>query len=451
MPGKNFHATSRPLRIAYCLPTLEPLRQLVNNQPVEASFIQQQYIIAALCTRQHQLTLVAQHNFNQTICTNNLDELQVAPRSWSTHPLFEMSSKIAWRIQQFAGIPYLNLFSNLRHFDACQRCLLGHDLVYEQNSLYSIGAALACQRAHLPYVLFFDADEIMEHRYRGQPLSKLLQWHATGLLKYKLKLAHRIICVSEQTKAHLFTTWQVPKEKIAVFPNAVDVQRFRPDATARAAVRADWGLRDQPIIIFVGNFLEWQDVKTLLQAFAQTLTTRPDAHLILVGDGPTRAAMQQLAVALGIAGAVTFTGLLPHLAIPRLLNAADIAVAPYPHMDQELWHSPMKLFEYMAAGKAIIASNMGQITDILTNNDTGLLVPPGDVAALAAAQQRLISNPDLRKQLGLRAHEVAQQEHDWQHYVLSLEQLFTAVVAESEHISKSSSRTVGSRNQWKSV
>ena len=422
-------STSTPLRIAFCLPELQRLQQTASGQTVDAPYIQQGYIAESLRSRGHHITFVAARDLNEVVCTDDLQKPKLAPQTWSESRLFNLASKGAWGVQQALGVPYLNVFTNYRRFDACLQCLPGHDIVYERNGLYKIGIAMACKRLGLPYVLFLDADEIMEHDYMGKPITGILRWRAKSMIRYNLSAANCVICVSEPAKLNLINNWHVPAEKIAVFPNGVDVQRFRPYPETRAEIRASLGVGADPLIVFVGSFYGWHDVATLLEAFAQVLVTYPWARLALVGDGEQRQAMQQRAFDLGIGHAVQFTGSVPHAEIPRLVSAADIAVAPYPSMKNALWLSPMKLFEYMAAGLAVIASAVGQLEEVIKDGTNGLLVPPGDAAAMAIAIQRLIGDAPLRARLGQQAREDTEQKYSWKQYISRLERLYEAVIA----------------------
>jgi glycosyltransferase involved in cell wall biosynthesis len=138
--------------------------------------------------------------------------------------------------------------------------------------------------------------------------------------------------------------------------------------------------------------------------------------------------MMQRAADLGLGHAARFTGLVAHAEVPRLLAAADVAVVPYPPMETDLWLSPLKLFEYLAAGKAVIASAVGQLTEVIQDGSNGLLVPPGDVPAMAAALERLLGDSALRSQLGQQAREDAVRKHSWERYLSRLERVFLAVI-----------------------
>jgi glycosyltransferase involved in cell wall biosynthesis len=98
-------------------------------------------------------------------------------------------------------------------------------------------------------------------------------------------------------------------------------------------------------------------------------------------------------------------------------------------MTHELWLSPLKLFEYMATGAAVVASGVGQVADVLQDGSNGLLVPPGDASAMAAAVRRLIDDAPLRSRLGRQAREDAVRKHSWEQYLSRLERLYQAVIA----------------------
>ena len=416
------------LRLAICLPEFSPLQQAMSGYPADAAYIQQAYIVLGLQKLGHQLTFVSPYELDNTICTTEIQDGKLAPKSWSGRGWFRIITKGTWKVQQWLKIPYLNVFSNYTHLDSCLRCLPGHDLVYERNGLYNNSVAKACQRLNLPYVMFFDADQILELEYEGMPLTGLLLIRAQRLLQFNLAAADYIICVSEPSRDHLANNWGVPKEKTLLFPNGVDVEKFRPDLETQLQTRASLGLDDQPLIVFVGSFYKWHDVATLLDAFAKVLEQQPDVHLLLVGDGARRVAMEQYAAELNVDHAVHFTGLVAHTEVPQLLAAADIAVAPYPAMDSDLWLSPLKLFEYMASGLAVIASNVGQLAEVITGGKNGLLVAPGDSSDLANGINRLINDPAFRSGLGRQAREDAVNKHSWDHYLSRLERLFAAIV-----------------------
>jgi glycosyltransferase involved in cell wall biosynthesis len=411
------------MKIAHCLPDQYWVGEMRGNNPKDAAHIQQKYIAEGLRARGHSVTWIAPQGLDD-VCVSDPKTTTLAPRTWTASRPFEMLGKIVWKAQQLLRVPYLNYFSNLRRYDACLQILPGHDVVFERNALYNSGVAMACKRLRLPYVVFFDADQIAELDFMGKPLTGLLRRRAVELLRYNLDVARRIVCVSEIAKKHLMNTWNVSSDKLVVLPNAVDVQRFKPDPELGAQTRASLSLTTHPLLVFVGSFYQWHDIPTLLKAFAVVLKKHPEARLVLVGDGTERERMMRLSVELGVAHAVDFTGFIGREEVARRVNAADIAVVPVPDMKQELWLSPMKLFEYMASGRAVVASAMGQVKDVIRNGENGLLIPAGDVDALAEAVNRLIEDVSLRMRLGERAREDAVRNHSWGQYLSRLEVVF---------------------------
>jgi glycosyltransferase involved in cell wall biosynthesis len=409
------------LQIAFCLPKLTG----------GADLLQQMRIATGLQARGHTLTFIAPRDLSETICTRDIQSATIAPRTWSNRAWFNLASRVTWRLQQLVGVPYLNVFSNYCLYDACLQCLPGHDVVHERNGLYKMGVAMACKKLGLPYLLFFDADDLFELDFLGTPITGILRWRAKQIIRYTLSVADGIICVSQATRLRLINVWHVPSEKIAVFPNGVDVDLYKPYPDKRRDIRASLGLSDQPVVIYVGSFYRWHDVATLLDAFVQVLPIFPNAILLLIGDGENRLAMEKYAHELGIEHAVKFTGRLAHSEIPYLINAADIAVSPYPKMEEAWWGSSMKLFEYLASGSSIIASNIGeQVSEVIQDGVNGLLVEPGDAAALASALMKLIINPGLRSRLGQRAREDAVMKYSWDQYLTRLESVYEEIIRE---------------------
>jgi glycosyltransferase involved in cell wall biosynthesis len=147
-------------------------------------------------------------------------------------------------------------------------------------------------------------------------------------------------------------------------------------------------------------------------------------RFVLVGEGQLLPEMKLALEPYVKDGSVLFTGLLPHDQVSRYLDSADILVSPHvPNLDgTPFFGSPTKLFEYMAMGKVIIASNLDQLSEVLTHGQTGWLVTPGDADELAEAIRYMAANPTLRSKLGMQAREAALSNHTWgqnAHRVLS--------------------------------
>jgi glycosyltransferase involved in cell wall biosynthesis len=358
---------------------------------------------------------------------SNPDALWYAPLGLTGTRPFKLLESGVRRLQRELGLPYFAFFDSYRFYEACCRCLPRYDLCHEHNGLLSIGAALACVRKQIPYILTMDADPMLELAVLGRPLRGLQALVAAWEASITYKVAKKIVCLSEPAKQHLVEKWQVDPGKISVIPLGVDVELFaRPYDSW--AIRTQLGLYDAPVIMFVGSFQQWHGLDRLVEGFAQVLRKLPEAKLLLVGDGPARPAVERKIAKLGIANGVIITGIVPHAGIPEMLASADVVTAPYPHLPQELWFSPLKLYEYMAAGKAIVASRAGQIAEVIQNGHTGILCEPGDVDDFAQATIRLLKDPAERKWLGRNARQQAIKHHSWEQYARRLEEIYLSVL-----------------------
>jgi len=211
----------------------------------------------------------------------------------------------------------------------------------------------------------------------------------------------------------------------------VDINRIRPgQATPEWRARTVGPDGDAFVVGFVGRIRPWHGLNVLLEAFAVARAEDPGMRLCVVGDdGGTGRELQEQGRRLGLDDAVEFTGAIPPEEVPAALGAMDAVAAPYPPLE-EFYFSPLKIFEYMAAGKPIVASACGQITDLLDHERTGLLVPPGDVAALAEALLRLRRDPTLAENLGRNARAEAEVRHSWQDRIRTVDELFNSVLAQ---------------------
>ncbi len=233
--------------------------------------------------------------------------------------------------------------------------------------------------------------------------------------RLNLDAAARIFVVSQVDRRNLEARG-VTVEKIIVNPNGVDVERFRP-GVGGAEARRELGLKDDEIVAgFVGTFGPWHGVEKLAEAI-KSIPAEVPVRFLLVGSGSLHAEVEKQLDAEVRTRRVIFTGSVAHERVPALLDACDILVAPHvPLADgSEFFGSPTKVFEYMAMGKAIVASRLGQIGEVLTDRETALLVEPGNVRELAAAIVKMVESRAIRAQLGARAREVAEREFTWKH------------------------------------
>jgi glycosyltransferase involved in cell wall biosynthesis len=288
----------------------------------------------------------------------------------------------------------------------------GCDLVYERYSLFSTAAALVKDATGAPLVLEVNApliDEQRAHRVLAD------EARARSDTRQILAAADVVACVSRNVANWVNAlTDGTESGKTMVCPNGVNTARIVP-ADRLPADHDPAGFS----IGFVGTLKPWHGVDVLLRAASAAAASRPGSlpwRLVIAGAGPEQEALHALAADLGGSGdlEIQFTGAVAPEDMPRVLQGFDVAVAPYPQADAvDQYFSPLKVYEYLAAGLAVVASSIGQIPAILTDGRTGLLVPPGDDDALGAALLRLAADPVLRRRLGAAARVDAVAHHDW--------------------------------------
>jgi glycosyltransferase involved in cell wall biosynthesis len=306
---------------------------------------------------------------------------------------------------------------NIR-FIAAARKLLAQKrprLLYQRHGRFMFAGALLSRLLGIPLVLEYNASEDWMAKHwdpvRFSPWLRLCE-------RVSVKAASLVVVVSNPLKQQLMEVG-VPAERILVNPNAVDPEWFRPPCGG-ARLRQDLGLRSEDIVVcFVGTFSYWHGVAVLEQTIRSLLDKAQSADgplkFLLVGDGPLASQLRNALEPYTRHGFVTFTGAIPHGSVRAHLDAADILVSPHVPMPggSPFFGSPTKLFEYMAMGKAIAASALDQIADVLEHESTALLVKPGDSDALTQAIQRLAADAQLRIELGRNAREIAHARHTW--------------------------------------
>jgi glycosyltransferase involved in cell wall biosynthesis len=231
--------------------------------------------------------------------------------------------------------------------------------------------------------------------------------------RLNLAAAARIFVVSEVERANLEKAG-VDSSRIIVNPNGVDAEMFQPDVGG-ARTRNELEIGSGEIVVgFVGTFGPWHGVLVLAEAIQRINEDLP-VRFLLIGSGSLQAEMEKLLERECESRRVLFTGAVAHERVPPLLDACDILVAPHVPLAEgtDFFGSPTKLFEYMAMGKGIVASRLGQIGDVIEHEKTGLLVEPGDQVALADAITKLVTSKTLRQQLGANAREAAVANYTW--------------------------------------
>ncbi|HEX8494131.1 MAG TPA: glycosyltransferase family 4 protein [Pyrinomonadaceae bacterium] len=284
--------------------------------------------------------------------------------------------------------------------------------IYQRYSRFTLAGVEASLRTGLPLFLEYNGSEVWVGKH----------WDRVGMLgllerfeRINLRASARIFVVSEVEQRNLLRAG-VNAEKIIVNPNGVDVETFRPQIGG-AQVRQELGISaDETLVGFVGSFGPWHGVLALAEAI-KLMPACARVRYLLVGSGTLRDEVEHRLREAGALPRVIFTGAVSHERVPALLDACDVLASPHvPLADgSPFFGSPTKLFEYMAMGKGIVASRLGQIADVLKHEETALLVEPGDARELSEALLRLAKSRELRERLGAAARREAVAYHTWKH------------------------------------
>jgi glycosyltransferase involved in cell wall biosynthesis len=272
-------------------------------------------------------------------------------------------------------------------------------LVHERYSLWGGAGIRAASHRGIPGVLEVNAPLIEEQATHRELVHRRL---ATERLVATVRQATTVTAVSEPVADWIRANTPDVAGVVHVVANGVDTDRIRP-AEHR---------EHRPFTVgFVGNLRPWHGVETLIDAVARLRTRIPDACLLLVGDGEARAGLERAAAVAGVP--LTCTGTLQPTDVPAQLHRVDVACAPYPPGDAAAYFSPLKVLEYLAAGVAVVASETGQLPELLDHGRCGVLVAPGDPAALAAGLGGLAADPTRRARLARAGRAKAVREHRW--------------------------------------
>ena len=230
---------------------------------------------------------------------------------------------------------------------------------------------------------------------------------------FTAKKSDAVIAVTQRIKEILIKRG-VDENKITVIPNGADVNLFRPisDVIAVNKLRNKYSINENTrVVMFVGNLAYWQGVEYLIQSAPLVLKAVPDTMFFIVGEGELKNELITLAKKVGVLDKCIFTGNIPYEKVPLYMNMADVCVVPKKVLG--FGYSPLKLYEYMACGKPVVATKTAGF-EILEKHNAGLLVNPENPEELSNAIIKLLLNRKLREQMGANGRELVVREYSWE-------------------------------------
>lgn len=329
---------------------------------------------------------------------------------WRTRLLAALS-----RLLPQAGFELLEMFYNYPASRKIQRLLATQkfDLIYERYAFFMIAGARLARKHKIPLIV--EVNEIVgPARVRQQVFVR----HARRAEDAVLGQADAIIVVSSYLKEELVKRG-VPAAKIEVIPNGADAELFDPAKTQPLVLRERLGLARETVVFgFIGWFVAWHRLDEFIAQFAY-LKER-NVVLLLIGDGPLKAQLQEQVAACGLEEKVRFIGAVPYAEIPAYISVMDVGVIP----GSNEYRSPLKLFEYMLMGKAILAPRYEPIECIVTSGEEGRLFEAGNDEDLRRALVELELDAGLREREGMRGREKILKSHLWRHNAEKIEAVY---------------------------
>jgi len=282
---------------------------------------------------------------------------------------------------------------------ALTRAATGHpvDFIYERYAFANFAGVLWARRRGVPLILEVNSPLAQELQAEGHLRSRKLALWAERTI---CNLATCVVCVSRALRDILVAEGVRP-ERILVLPNGVDLNGLRQGVNSQLvqSLQERFQVQGRMVVGFVGWFRKWHGLEALLECFRQSPSLRERALLLLVGDGPVAGVLRQATSQWGLERCVQFAGPVPHELVPAHVALFDVAVQPAANT----YCCPMKLVEYMALGKAILAPDQPNVRELVEDGSTALLFHRNSTTSLRQALEKLLDDAVLRRGLGVRA------------------------------------------------
>jgi glycosyltransferase involved in cell wall biosynthesis len=292
---------------------------------------------------------------------------------------------------------FYNLPAYTRNLRLVRRC--DCQLIYERHAFFLFSTALVAAMCRCPLVV--EVNELVgDPRVRAQPVfAGLARWTD----RFLFRRASLIVAVSPHLQRRV-QEYGIPADRILVLPNAVSEEELAiPSSTPPLPALPP----NSFILGFTGWLVEWHRLDFLIQALATPQFS--SVVFLIIGEGPLRPALEAQATAAGVQ--LRFAGPLPHASVPAALRAMDACVIPHSND----YRSPIKLFEYMAQERPVLAPRTEPIEAVVEDGKEALLFTPLDSDSFRSSLSKLLDDKELRKSLGRNARRLIEERHTWRH------------------------------------
>lgn len=305
-------------------------------------------------------------------------------------------------IFEFIEIAF-NLISVIRLKKAVKEQAI--EMIYERYSLFLFASVWWAKKHNIPIVLEIN-DSSLVHRVR--------KLHFVGLAKkferWTFKNATGLVFISSEFQqiAHKEFGEIAPS---VVSPNAADLDAFILDDEKALKLRKKLNINDKVVIGYVGAFVHWHGIDWFVDMIADKLKNNPNIVLLLIGDGVSYEPIKQRIIQAGVESQIILTGRVEHSEVSTYLSAMDFGILP----DSNNYGSPMKLFEFMAMKKGMVAPDFTPIAEVIKNNETSWLFPANDRIACIEKTLAVAADIAIQQKVGNNARTFIENERQWKH------------------------------------
>lgn len=318
-------------------------------------------------------------------------------------------------VSRIAGLSSYYILSLVRHKKP--------DVIYQRFSVAMLLIPLLSKFFKIPYVV--EINGIMEDEMALNNVPSLYIRFAKRVEEFNCKHAKRIVAVTQGIKEAIQKAYDTPGDKIVVIENGANTELFKPiDANkAKEELNLD---KSSNYICFVGSFERWQGIEYLINTIPYILEECPLTRLLIVGDGRIKKELIELAEQLGVSDKVIFTGMVPYEKVSLYINASDVCVVPKKPLKSG--YSPLKLCEYMACEKPVVATRTSGF-EVLEEHDAGLLINPEDPGEFTNTIVKLLQNKGLRKQMGGNGRKYVVENQSWESVARKVAEVCESIVS----------------------
>lgn len=286
------------------------------------------------------------------------------------------------------------------------------DAIYLRQGLLEVFPPILARLFRVPYVI--EKNGIIEDEFRSRGFGEIVIKILRLVEDIHFRLSDKIVCVTEGIKRGIVWRYRVPEDKLVSIPNGANTELFRP--LDKHECRRKLGLKGDAFYIgFVGSFAPWQGLEVLIEAAKQVKEQGySQIKYILVGEGEREHILRQKVQGYELEDEIRFTGRVAYEEVVHYTNACDVAVAPFTkERNAIIGVSPLKLFEYLACGRPVIASRVDGVKEVIEEGQCGYLFEAGDADELAKRIIQSYQEREALQEMGLRGRKLVEGKYTW--------------------------------------